>query len=88
MNLLREFSVPLIFGVALAMIWANRDPTGYYVFLHSAFIGSLSFHFLTNDIFMVFFFGIAAVEITRSFLPGGALNPVKNAINPILSTYW
>jgi NhaA family Na+:H+ antiporter len=85
-NLLREFSVPLIFGVALAMIWANRDPTGYYAFLHSAFIGSLSFHFLTNDIFMVFFFGIAAVEITRSFLPGGALNPIKKAINPILST--
>ncbi len=86
MNLLREFSVPLIFGVALAMIWANRDPLSYYAFLHSAFIGSLSFHFLTNDIFMVFFFGIAAAELTRSFLPGGALNPVKKAINPILST--
>ncbi|MHC4994229.1 MAG: Na+/H+ antiporter NhaA [Planctomycetota bacterium] len=43
-------------------------------------------HFLVNEIFMVFFFGIAAKEITESMLPGGALNPMKNAINPLLGT--
>jgi NhaA family Na+:H+ antiporter len=86
-NLLREFSVPLVAGVAAALIWANRAPKSYYAFLHHDFLGSLSFHFLSNDIFMVFFFGIAAVEITQSFLPGGDLNPVKKAVNPLLSTF-
>ncbi|TAL23544.1 MAG: sodium:proton antiporter [Nitrospirae bacterium] len=85
-NLLREFSVPLLAGVAAALFWANYDPEGYRHFLHGPLLGSLSFHFLTNDIFMVFFFGIAAVEITQSFLPGGDLNPVKKAVNPLMAT--
>ncbi len=85
-NLLREFSVPLVAGVATALVWVNLAPAGYRAFLHDHFLGLLSFHFLTNDIFMVFFFGIAAVEITQSFLPGGDLNPVKKAVNPLLST--
>lgn len=46
----------------------------------------LTLHFLVNDLFMVVFFGIAAKEITESCLPGGALNPLKNAINPLLGT--
>jgi len=45
-----------------------------------------SLGFLINDIFMVFFFGIAAKEITESCLPGGALNPPAKAINPLLGT--
>ena len=43
-------------------------------------------HFLVNDLFMVVFFGIAAKEITESCLPGGALNPISKAINPLLGT--
>ena len=76
-NLLREFSIPLLGGVVLALVWANSAPESYARFLYDPFLGPLSFHFLTNDIFMVFFFGIAAVEITQSFLPGGDLYPVK-----------
>ncbi|MEK6700336.1 MAG: Na+/H+ antiporter NhaA [Nitrospirota bacterium] len=86
MNLLREFSVPLLAGVVTALVWANYAPEEYHYFLHNHFLGPLSFHFLTNDIFMVFFFGIAAVEITQSFLPGGDLNPVKKAVNPLMAT--
>jgi Na+:H+ antiporter, NhaA family len=85
-NLLREFSIPLLGGVVLALVWANSAPESYARFLHSHFLGPLSFHFLTNDIFMVFFFGIAAVEITQSFLPGGDLYPLKKSINPLLAT--
>jgi Na+:H+ antiporter, NhaA family len=85
-NLMREFSVPLIAGVATALLWANLSPQGYRNFLYNHFIGELNFLFVTNDIFMVFFFGIAAVEITQSCLPGGDLNPVKKAINPLMST--
>ncbi|MEZ6101300.1 MAG: Na+/H+ antiporter NhaA [Pirellulaceae bacterium] len=43
-------------------------------------------HFLINDIFMVFFFGIAAKEITEACLPGGPLNPPSKAVNPLLGT--
>ncbi|KAF0219228.1 MAG: Na+H+ antiporter NhaA [Geobacteraceae bacterium] len=85
-NLLREFSIPLLAGVITALVWANRSPDGYDAFLHGHFLGPLSFHFLSNDIFMVFFFGIAAVEITQSFLPGGDLNPLRKAVNPLLAT--
>ena len=80
-NLLREFSIPLLGGVVLALVWANIAPESYALFLYDPFLGPLSFHFLTNDVFMVFFFGIAAVEITQSFLPGGDLYPVKKSIS-------
>ena len=43
-------------------------------------------HFLVNDIFMVLFFGLAAKEIAEACLPGGSLNPVSKAINPLLGT--
>ena len=46
----------------------------------------VSVHFLINEVFMVFFFGIAAKEITESVLPGGALNPIPRAINPLMGT--
>jgi Na+:H+ antiporter, NhaA family len=85
-NLLREFSVPLILGVVTAVIWANLDPSGYEAFDHNHFLGPFSFHFVTNELFMVFFFGIAAVEITQSCLPGGDLNPPRRAVNPLLAT--
>jgi NhaA family Na+:H+ antiporter len=86
LNLLREFSVPLLLGVVTALAWVNRAPESYNRFLHGHFLGPISFHFLTNDIFMVFFFGIAAVEITQSLLPGGDLHPFKKSVNPLLAT--
>ena len=52
----------------------------------SIFGKHVTVHFLVNEVFMVFFFGIAAKEITESILPGGALNPIPKAINPIMGT--
>jgi len=86
LNLLREFSVPLLAGVAAALIWVNYAPEHYRHFVHEPLLGRISFYFLTNDVFMAFFFGIAAVEITQSFLPGGDLNPLKRAVNPLMAT--
>lgn len=85
-NLMREFSIPLLAGVVMALFWANLSPDGYHDFVEGPFLGPLSFHFVTNDLFMVLFFGIAAVEITQSCLPGGDLNPLKKAINPLMAT--
>jgi NhaA family Na+:H+ antiporter len=86
LNLLREFSIPLLAGVLTALTWANVAPESYREFNYGRFLGPLSFHFITNDIFMVFFFAIAAAEITQSCLPGGDLSPFTRAVNPILAT--
>ena len=145
-NILQEFSVPLILGVMVAVLAANAFPDAYHTVIHTplhkipaalmsdeahapghdhdpepaAPIAApetpdapdspdapdadhkddahadgghghgwdyyLTLHFLINDIFMVFFFGIAAKEITESALPGGSLNPPSKAINPLLGT--
>lgn len=106
-NLLQEFSIPLILGVFVALTVANIDHHLYEVLvdtplhklpgvllhgLHdpiarpTGWAYYFTLHFLVNDIFMVFFFGIAAKEITESCLPGGSLNPITRAINPLLAT--
>lgn len=106
---LQEYSLPLIFGVVVGLVWANIDFDSYYKIVEFDFwnFGNgpflddgehhdlndfyifgkhITVHFLINEIFMVFFFGIAAKEITESILPGGALNPLPKAINPIMGT--
>ncbi len=92
-NLLQEFSVPLLSGVVAAMFWANLDHESYEHVIHwmpipdlAVFGHHVTLHWLVNDIFMVFFFGIAAKEITESCLPGGNLNPITKSINPLLAT--
>jgi NhaA family Na+:H+ antiporter len=92
-NILQEFSIPLLAGVAVAMLWANLDHESYEHLIHLAPFGPLdvfghrvTIHWLVNDIFMVFFFGIAAKEITESALPGGSLNPISKSVNPLLAT--
>ena len=87
-NMMQEFSLPLILGVIISLIWANLAHDNYHEFLHHNLFGitHFNFHFLFNDIFMVFFFGIAAVEITQSVLPGGDLNPMSKAVNPLMAT--
>jgi NhaA family Na+:H+ antiporter len=92
-NILQEFSIPLLSGVAVAMLAANVVPEWYEHVIHAKPFGDVmlfghevTLHFLVNDVFMVLFFGIAAKEITESCLPGGALNPPAKAVNPLLAT--
>ncbi len=87
--LVQEYSIPLIGGVVAALIWANVDHTAYEALLHASPLGhdsALTLHFVVNDLFMALFFGIAAKEITESALPGGVLNPLRRAVNPLLGT--
>lgn len=89
MELLQEFSIPLILGVVVAMVWANLAPASYDYLVHASPFGEhshINVQFLMNDIFMALFFGLAAKEITESCLPGGALNPPRKAVNPLLGT--
>ena len=92
-NLLQEFSIPLLVGVAIALVSANVAPEEYAKVLHWVPFGhvsvlghELTFHYIVNDIFMVFFFGIAAKEITEAALPGGSLNPLRKAVSPLIAT--
>jgi NhaA family Na+:H+ antiporter len=92
-NLLQEFSVPLLCGVGFALFTANADPAlyhdilGFEPFTGLAIFGHrLTVHFLVNDVFMVFFFAIAAKEITEAALPGGLLNPMSKAISALVAT--
>ena len=93
-NLLQQFSIPLIVGVFAGLAVANLDDNFYQRLVDHQPFGSgttvfghhVTTQFLTNQVFMVFFFGIAAKEITDSVLPGGALNPASKAINPLLAT--
>ena len=93
-GILQEYSIPLIVGVVAGLAMANIDFHSYEELVDFHVFGEdfeifgreVTAHFLINEIFMVFFFGIAAKEITESVLPGGALNPVTRAINPLMGT--
>ena len=92
-SLLQEFSVPLLAGVAVALLVANTYPHLYHEILEwepirgfQVFGYPVTFHFLVDDIFMVFFFAIAAKEITEAALPGGLLNPISKAVSPLIAT--
>lgn len=92
---LRVFSIPLIVGVFAAVLLANIVGEDAYTSVIESELFSFGLfgrdilvtpHWLINDIFMVFFFGIAAVEIVEAMLPGGALNPPSKAVNPLFGT--
>ena len=84
----------MIAGILAALAAANINQTLYKKAVDYHFLGEdvhllgypVTVHFLINEIFMVFFFGIAAKEITEAALPGGALNPIRRAINPLIGT--
>ena len=80
----------MIAGLVFANIdiHAYEDMVDFHIFGDNTkiFGKAVTVHFLVNEIFMVFFFGIATKEITESVLPGGALNPVRKAINPLMGT--
>ena len=93
-NLLQEYSLPLILGVILGLVAANVNQHWYEVVVdfhplgHGVYVfgHALTLHFIINGMFMCLFFGIAAKEITESTLPGGVLNPLRRAINPLVGT--
>lgn len=83
----RDASIPLVAGVALSLIMANFAPYAYHKIIDTPIIGEeITIHFIINDVFMAFFFAIAAVEIVHSLRPGGPLNPPKKAVSPLMAT--
>ena len=81
------YSLPLIFGIVIALIWANLSPESYHGFVDLPLFGSdFTIHFLVKDVFMAIFFAIAMTEITEAVRPGGAMYPIKKALNPLMAT--
>lgn len=81
------YSLPLIFGIIIALIWANLSPESYHGFVDLPLFGSdFTVHFLIKDVFMAIFFAIAMTEITEAVRPGGAMYPIKKALNPLMAT--
>lgn len=87
-TVIMDYSLPLIFGIVIALIWANVSPDGYHDFVHYPLFGSETFtvHFVVKDMFMAIFFAIATAEITEAVRPGGVMHPLKKAVNPLAAT--
>ncbi|MDP4120897.1 MAG: Na+/H+ antiporter NhaA [Bacillota bacterium] len=86
-QLLIDFSVPLLFGLVAALLCTNFLPSQYDLIVYGKLFNFCSLHGFINDIFMAFFFGIVTVEIVQSLQPGGDLYPVKSAFNSLISAF-
>lgn len=93
-GILQKYSIPLCFGVFLALVWSNVHEESYLELVHWTPIKdfkldghAVDFHFVINDFFMCFFFGLAIKEVTEALLPGGSLSPLSRAANPLLATF-
>jgi len=92
-GVMQKYALPLVLGVVIAMIWKNVDEDSYWTATHDPVIPGWQImghdagvHFLVNDIFMCFFFGLAIKEVTEALLPGGSLSPIRRATNPLMAT--
>ena len=74
----REYSLLMVAGAGMALIWANVDYGSYERATHPL-------HFFVNDIAMVFFFGLAMKEIVEATAPGGALHSFRRAGLPVIA---
>jgi len=97
-NFLTNYSLLLILGALIALVWANTDAESYHHFVEfkiwdHAPIGhyhdghrTLTLHYLVNDVLMAFFFAIAAKEVWEAvILKNGSLRG-KKAATPLFAT--
>jgi len=97
-NFLTDYTLLLVIGAALALVWANTDPASYRHFVELALwqnapIGdledghrTLTLHYLVNDLLMSFFFAIAAKEVWEAvILQNGSLRG-RRAATPLFAT--
>lgn len=82
-----EYSIPLILGILVALVWANVSYQSYASFLHYQFGNLFDIHFAVNDIFLVLFFGLISIEIVHDLAPNGAMHPLNKAFANILAAF-
>ncbi|MBM7068097.1 Na+/H+ antiporter NhaA [Actibacterium sp. 188UL27-1] len=97
-NFINNYSLLLIAGALIALIWANVAHDSYKAFhdlvlIEDFFIGhlhdghrTLTLHYLVNDVLMALFFAIAAKEVWEAvILKNGSLRG-KKAATPLVAT--
>lgn len=96
---MEEYSLLLLIGAGLALVWGNLDAEGYHHFIETALwsggpVGALqpdgtrvlTLHYLINDVAMALFFAIAGKEVWEATaLKRGALRGPK-AFAPLIAT--
>ena len=85
LHFIENNSLPLIFGIFIALFWANFDYQSYSSFLHYKIFYNLDLHFIVNEIFLVLFFGLISIEIVHEFSPQGNLHPLGKALTNIFA---
>ena len=101
-NFLSSYSLLLIIGAVIALIWANTDAHSYhavvdFVIVDDFFIGhlhevdghmhrTLTLHYLVNDVLMALFFAIAAKEVWEAVILENGALRGKKAMTPLIAT--
>ncbi|HVC21469.1 MAG TPA: Na+/H+ antiporter NhaA [Vicinamibacterales bacterium] len=73
-----DHSLLLVAGAVAAVVWANVARASYIRVAEPL-------RFLVNDVGMVFFFALAALEVFQATLPGGPLATPRRAAVPLLA---
>jgi NhaA family Na+:H+ antiporter len=101
-NYISAYSLLLIAGAVVALIWANTDPHSYHALVHFVLIDDfiigeahaegggvqrvLTLHFLVNDVLMAFFFAIAAKEVWEALILEEGSLRGRKALTPLIAT--
>lgn len=101
-NFIAQYSLLLVGGALVALVWANIAPDSYHQLVHlplwvDAPIGMieehdgvatrvLTLHFLINDMLMALFFAIAAKEVWEAVILTGGSLRGKRALTPLIAT--
>ena len=97
-----EYSILLISGALIALIWANINPHAYhelidYVLLQDSIVGQLetnngkvhrelTLHYFINDFLMAFFFAVAGKEVWEAVALKNGSLRGKKALTPLFAT--
>ena len=65
-------------GAAIALLWANLEPEGYFRFAHAL-------AFPVNEIAMAFFLALIAQELYEALMRGGALHTWQHRALPMIA---
>lgn len=101
-NFVTTYSLLLIGGALIALVWANIHPNSYHdlvelVLIDDFFIGhahevhgeihrTLTLHYLVNDVLMALFFAIAAKEVWEAIILEQGSLRGKKAMTPLIAT--
>ncbi|SMX31445.1 Na+/H+ antiporter NhaA [Actibacterium lipolyticum] len=97
-----NYSLLLILGALIALVWVNVDAHSYHDFVEFILIDdfiighaheveghihrTLTLHYLVNDVLMAFFFAIAAKEVWEAVILKNGSLRGKKAATPLIAT--